>query len=566
MRLFRTVLILMLFASAVPTAVLGWLLVSTSRDQLVTDSLELAGDRVERLRLQTAGYLGEARRAVEEVARADWAPLSEAERRGALAGLLGRREEVAIVTLYDRSGRKIPGLQAFPSAVAPSEIAEHEVRAAALLAPGLPPGGGAPRWSPAYRAGRRGEAAMTLLVPVADPSVGAAAAEISLAPLQALTARTRVGARGVAFVVDASGRAVAHSDPARVLGEPGPVVAAIAPEVARALRSPGEHQVARVAEFPGRDGEGLLGAYALLPDVGWGVGAAQPRADAFASVERMRRTAIAGGLVSLVLAVVLSAWFARSIARPVSECARGALEIARGQFGREVKVESANEIGDLALTFNHMSRELKGYDEENRRLITALEAGYLDTIRSLAGAIDAKDSYTRGHNQRVAELAVEIGRAMDLDARSLKALSYGGLLHDIGKIGIPEPVLRKQVPLDEAEMALMRQHPAIGAEIVRGVEFLRDALPAIRSHHERWDGEGYPDGLTADEIPLVARIVNAADTWDACTSSRPYQPAMGTEEVLQILSRLRGVQIDPAVHDALVSVVQRRAGGKSGAA
>jgi putative nucleotidyltransferase with HDIG domain len=280
----------------------------------------------------------------------------------------------------------------------------------------------------------------------------------------------------------------------------------------------------------------------------------------------MRRTAIAGGLVSLVLAVVLSAWFARSIARPVSECARGALEIARGQFGREVKVESANEIGDLALTFNHMSRELKGYDEENRRLITALEAGYLDTIRSLAGAIDAKDSYTRGHNQRVAELAVEIGRAMGLDERSIKALSYGGLLHDIGKIGIPEPVLRKQVPLDEAEMALMRQHPGIGAEIVRGVEFLRDALPAIRSHHERWDGKGYPDGLTADEIPLVARIVNAADTWDACTSSRPYQPAMRTEEVLEILSRLRGVQIDPAVHDALVSVVRRRAAGKSGAA
>ncbi|HEX9073239.1 MAG TPA: HD domain-containing phosphohydrolase [Pseudolabrys sp.] len=220
-----------------------------------------------------------------------------------------------------------------------------------------------------------------------------------------------------------------------------------------------------------------------------------------------------------------------------------------------------NEIGDLAYTFNHMSRELKGYDEENRRLITKLEAGYLDTIRSLAGAIDAKDTYTRGHNQRVAELALEIGRELRCDEPTLKALAYGGILHDIGKIGIPEPVLRKAVPLDDAETALMREHPAIGAEIVDGVEFLRDALPAIKSHHERWDGAGYPEGLAGERIPLVARIVNAADTWDACTSSRPYQSAMDVSDVVAILERLRGTQIDPAVHDALLAVLARGAGG-----
>ncbi len=272
-------------------------------------------------------------------------------------------------------------------------------------------------------------------------------------------------------------------------------------------------------------------------------------------------TAAAGAAFSLLLAVALSAWFARSITRPVAACVRGALEIARGRFGKQVQVKVRNEIGELAYTFNHMSRELASYDAENHRLIAALEAGYLDTLRALAGAIDAKDPYTRGHNQRVARLAVEIGREMGLEESTLTTLEHGGLLHDIGKIGIPESVLRKSTPLTDDEMTLMRGHPAIGAEIVKGVEFLREAVLVIRSHHERWDGTGYPDGLGGERIPLVARIVNAADTYDACTSSRPYQAAMAPQEVVRILAKLKGAQIDPAVHDALLAVIVRSDAG-----
>ena len=269
-------------------------------------------------------------------------------------------------------------------------------------------------------------------------------------------------------------------------------------------------------------------------------------------------TTLAALLGSLAASVLLSALVARRIVTPLEECVRGALDIARGRFGRQVEVKVRNEIGDLAYTFNHMSRELASYDAENRRLIAALEQGYLDTIRSLAGAIDAKDPYTRGHSQRVSDLSVEIGREMGLPEPQLKALSYGGILHDIGKIGVPEPILGKGAPLDARETEIMRQHPVIGAEIVKGVEFLREALPAIRCHHERWDGNGYPDGLAQGDIPLVARIVNAADTWDACTSERPYQAAIPPGEVLGILAGLRGSQIDPAVHDALVSVLRRQ--------
>jgi putative nucleotidyltransferase with HDIG domain len=205
-----------------------------------------------------------------------------------------------------------------------------------------------------------------------------------------------------------------------------------------------------------------------------------------------------------------------------------------------------------------MSRELAAYDAENRRLIAALERGYLDTIRSLAAAVDAKDPYTRGHAERVAALSVEIGRELGLAADTLQALEYGGILHDIGKIGIPDAILAKRGTLSNDEMALVRDHPAIGAEIVAGVEFLAAAVPAIRSHHERWDGTGYPDRLAGEAIPLVARIVNIADTWDACTSRRPYQEPIPAEVVVAILEGLASAQTDPAVHAALLRVLRRK--------
>ncbi len=263
---------------------------------------------------------------------------------------------------------------------------------------------------------------------------------------------------------------------------------------------------------------------------------------------------------SVALAMALSALVARSVTRPIAEVVRGALDIARGRFGRQVGVRIGNEIGDLAYAFNHMSRELASYDAENRRLIAALERGYLDTIRSLAAAVDAKDPYTHGHAQRVAALAVEIGRELGLGPDELQALEYGGILHDIGKIGIPDAILAKRGALGAEEMALVRDHPRIGAEIVAGVEFLERAIPAIRGHHERWDGTGYPDLLAGDAIPIVARIVNIADTWDACTSRRPYQNPIPSEVVIAILEGLKGSQTDPAVHDALLRALRRRGG------
>jgi len=276
----------------------------------------------------------------------------------------------------------------------------------------------------------------------------------------------------------------------------------------------------------------------------------------------------AGGaaVLSLALAAWLAAVQARRVADPIRRCVAGALDIAQGRFGSQVTVAVKHEVADLAYTFNHMSRVLESYDAENRRLIGELEAGWLATIRSLASAIDAKDPYTRGHSGRVSELAGELARELGLEGKALDAVAWGGLLHDVGKIGVPEPILGKRDSLTPAELEVMREHPAIGAEILRGVAFLHDAARAVRNHHERWDGHGYPDGLAGEEIPFVARIVGAADTFDACTSERPYQPAMTTARALEVMADLRGEQLDPRVHDALVRVIQRRADARERAA
>jgi putative nucleotidyltransferase with HDIG domain len=274
--------------------------------------------------------------------------------------------------------------------------------------------------------------------------------------------------------------------------------------------------------------------------------------------------ALTAGGAAVLVALLISMVMARRVTTPLDALVHGALEIARGRFGQQVPHAGRTELSDLAYTFNFMSRQLEQYDSDNARLYAALERGYLDTIRALASAIDAKDPYTRGHSERVAALAVEIGRELKLDEPTLRILEFGGILHDVGKIGIPEQVLGKPARLTPEEFKVVQSHAVIGAEIVEGVEFLKSAEPAIRHHHERWDGKGYPDGLKGEAIPLIARILNAADTWDACTSERPYHPAASAEHGLSILAEIRGLQLDPTVHDAILRVLLRT-GARGGA-
>jgi putative nucleotidyltransferase with HDIG domain len=187
-----------------------------------------------------------------------------------------------------------------------------------------------------------------------------------------------------------------------------------------------------------------------------------------------------------------------------------------------------------------------------------LEESSLEAIETLNATVEAKDPYTAGHSLRVQTISLSIGTELGLTIKELDALRYGGLLHDIGKIAIPDALLTKPGRLTNEEYDVMKTHSAEGARIVGKFSRLRDSVPIIRHHHERWDGRGYPDGLAGDGIPLAAAIAGLADAWDAMTIERPYQRALSSEEALEEVRACRGTQFAPAVVDAFFEAVRKR--------
>jgi putative nucleotidyltransferase with HDIG domain len=190
----------------------------------------------------------------------------------------------------------------------------------------------------------------------------------------------------------------------------------------------------------------------------------------------------------------------------------------------------------------------------------ALEETLLETIETLNAAVEARDPYTAGHSQRVRRVALAVGRELALPAKRLGALGNAALFHDVGKIAVPDSILTKPEPLTPSEAALMREHAARGAEIVSRLSSLQDSAPAIRHHHERWDGLGYPDGLRESTIPLEAAIIGLADAWDAMTTDRPYASALTVDQAKQQLSAGSAKQFNPAVVDAFLAIARRRPG------
>jgi len=194
---------------------------------------------------------------------------------------------------------------------------------------------------------------------------------------------------------------------------------------------------------------------------------------------------------------------------------------------------------------------------DNARLYRALKDQYEQMIAALAGAIEARDAYTYGHSRQVTRYAVRLAQELGLSADEIERIHYAGLLHDIGKIGVPDDVLLKPGPLSVQEAAQMRAHPEIGIRILEQIRGLRDILPIIAAHHERIDGTGYPHGLRGDDIPLGARILAVADAFEALTADRAYRPALSPEQALQILQEGRGTHWDAQVVDVFVRLMQR---------
>ena len=194
--------------------------------------------------------------------------------------------------------------------------------------------------------------------------------------------------------------------------------------------------------------------------------------------------------------------------------------------------------------------DLRETFKEERRGAQELRRSYTATVRALSNAVEARDAYTGKHAERVTAYGMEIARVYGLSVAGVPELEFGFLLHDVGKVAVPDAILYKPGPLTGEERALMAQHPVIGAQIVRGIEFLSDAVQVVRSHHERWDGTGYPDRLRGEAIPLPARVFAVADVLDALTTERPYRPASSMTVAREMIVSAAGTHFDPKVVEA----------------
>ena len=212
----------------------------------------------------------------------------------------------------------------------------------------------------------------------------------------------------------------------------------------------------------------------------------------------------------------------------------------------------------LGWRVSQQARELSERADELVASYRELEQSSIEAIETLNATVEAKDPYTAGHSQRVRRIALAIGRELQLPPKRLGILAQAALFHDVGKIGVPDAILTKPSRLTPSEYDVMKRHAADGADIIARLSRLKDAVPAVRHHHEHWDGCGYPDGLRAEEIPLEASIIGLADAWDAMTTTRPYAAARSQEDAMAQLEIGSGVQFNPAVVHAFFEVAQRR--------
>ena len=353
------------------------------------------------------------------------------------------------------------------------------------------------------------------------------------------------------YVVDFNGQIVVHPNPKTMPAGMDlnrvEIVGAFADEW---RKSKGKVRLQETRPFKLED-DGLekqmLGTYFAVAEAPWGVIVQIDQRDAFATVAEMKAETIRWGVLMLLLAGCVGLLSARAITNPIQQLADSTQLIARGDFSKKIQIRSRTEIGELAETFNKMTDDLELYIRQIRKAGEENKALFLGTIRALAAAVDEKDPYTRGHSDRVTKYSVIIARALDLDEKTVETISISALLHDVGKIGIDDKILKKPGFLTPEEFEIMKQHPVKGFNIMKTIEQMRNVLPGLRSHHEQWDGNGYPDRLKGEEIPLIARIIAVADTLDAMTTNRPYQQALTFQFAVEKINKNVGVKYDKNV-------------------
>ncbi|HLX07136.1 MAG TPA: HD domain-containing phosphohydrolase [Thermoanaerobaculia bacterium] len=421
-------------------------------------------------------------------------------------------------------------------------LGPHEVPNLALAVPaatGAPPAGGTDRATAGASGAAAGGQARLVAVALLD-----------FKPLQTVSqgeARRSVGV----FLLDRGGRILwTDSDPEMAQALMGSELVKLF--VKRPMSLIRQYELASP-----RGRQEVLAQVSAIHETSWGVVVQRPLSSAYAVIDQMVLRTVLATLPLMALSACFAFLAARWVGRPIQRLTATTHEIAAGSFGGRVEMKGLSfELADLAEDFNRMSGHLQGYVQQLREAAQANRDLFIGSLRAFAAAIDAKDPYTRGHSERVAAVSRVIARHLLLSEEMQHQVWIGALLHDVGKIGVEDTILRKETELTAAEYQQMKLHTVVGAEILQPIEQLREMIPAVRWHHEAWNGRGYPDGLRGEQIPLFARIVAVADTFDAITTNRPYQTAANLQFAVETITRLTGSRFDAKVVTAFLRAVQ----------
>jgi HD-GYP domain-containing protein (c-di-GMP phosphodiesterase class II) len=561
LRILYLLLFILIGISVVPLGIYGYITISRNQEALKTNEMVLQVFTSESLAQEISLSMDNVRQHLMEffdsivpLASQIEASKYESDPRllGALQGFASEQSAVIFVTALNNEAK---GAQAGEFNAAADTFLRKALEAAFLAARQGFPYDGNP--ITITRSGKN-EPVMLIARPLKQQGrfLGMVGAVVSLAPIltRLQDARKRTGLE--AYIVDNSGKLIASNNAEKNVA--GMDMAEI-PIVQKFLIQ-GNAPVAVTAQFDLREGNNIvpmLGAFCAIPNVGWGVVVERKQSDAYYEVAEIRSQTLWLGLLVICISLLVGIISAKSITRPIDKLTQTARSIAKRDFTQRADVRSRTEIGELAGTFNVMAEDIQHYigdlteaSEQNRQL-------FMGSIEMIAAAVDAKDPYTKGHSARVAQYSVILAKEMGLEEEEVNKIKISATLHDVGKIGIEDRVLKKPGVLTNEEFEIMKRHTIMGFEIVRQVKQLSEMLPGIRWHHEALNGKGYPDGLTGDELPLMVRIMSVADTFDAITTDRPYQAGKDFPQAMQILRKLAGSKYDPIVVDAMHAAYEK---------
>jgi HD-GYP domain-containing protein (c-di-GMP phosphodiesterase class II)/Tfp pilus assembly protein PilF len=569
-RILYSILALLLTVGVAPLVWTSWQLVARSRQTVESNQKEWQLDKARLISTQIAIYVDSLRKQVVSIARTFAMGAGGAEKfadrlariqadRSLESYLRDQSTNLVFLSVVDVSGN---GTQSGLSLQDPRLL--EQLREAFQRGQNGDPMISVPIVSRSIQ-----EPLVVLEQPVvaADRVVGVVLAVASLQPIREITNLSGGNGAFEVYVVDNRGHLIAHSDKDRTLSEDLSKVEIVRDYLAQlekltaqsATEAGARPQRANAAfgtmRFNLTDADGkvrhMLGTYMPVPDgSGWCVVVQNDIERAYFDANDLRKRALLLVIVVTGLAVVFGSLLAGQITSPVRTLAESARRMAGGEYATRVSVRSRNEVGFLADAFNYMGEEIQKAIEEIKRRAEENKELFMGSIRMLANAIDEKDPYTRGHSERVAYYSACIAKHLGMSPEDVERVHLSGIIHDVGKIGIEDKILRKAAALTDDEYEIMKQHPTKGEHILDAVPLLKEKAGEGLMHHENVDGTGYPRGLRGDDIPLMGRIVSVADAFDAMTTDRPYSKAMTFEAAIARLRFLADKKFDRPCVDA----------------